>query len=398
MWGIIFWICVMSILYTYLGYPALLTVLAQVKHILSLPPHQDHCPSMTLLIAAHNEEHVLRRKLDNALSLDYPPAQLQIIVAADGSDDATPQIVQEYVARGVELSYIPERRGKTAAINRAIPLVTGEIIVFSDANNLYDARVLRRLAGPFSDPSVGATTGAKLVVGEDGSRLGASEGLYWQYESYIKKQETRLGSCTGVAGEILAIRRELFAPIPGDIINDDFFIAARLIKQGYRVVYVPEAKSYERVSLSAQDEIVRRTRIVAGRYQAILRARELLPFNRPVVVWQIVSHKFLRPLVPLAMIGALVSNVLAILFPSEGIGVVGIFMLSSPFGSITMGLQLTFYAMAAIGNLGHFGGIVGKMLYIPAFFVNSNYAALAGLLKYVTGRQTVLWQRVSRRG
>src|SRR5205085_101074 len=167
---------------------------------------------------------------------------------------------------------------------------------------------LRAVVAPFVDPTVGAACGNKHIVRGDGA-LGDSEGTYWKYEGWIKRQETRFGCTVAVLGEVFAIRRELFEAAPDNIINDEFYIAMRIIKRGLRVVYVPEAISRERVSPSAEDEITRRTRMVAGLYQALVRPRELMPWKKPVVCWQLVSHKFMRPLVPLWMIAALATNV-----------------------------------------------------------------------------------------
>jgi biofilm PGA synthesis N-glycosyltransferase PgaC len=317
------------------------------------------------------------------LKLDYPDNLLQILVTADGSSDKTPDIVQQFASRGVELNYRLQRQGKMAAINRAMPRARGDIVVFSDANNLYDTQALRELVKPFADTAVAAVSGAKIIV-KDGSSLGHSEGLYWRYESFIKKQETRLGNCTGVAGEILALRRNLFEPPPDNIINDDFYMAMRLIKRGYRVVYAPQARSYEYVSASAEDEIVRRSRIVAGRYQAMGLVGQLLPWKRPLTAWQMISHKFLRPLVPLAMITAFLTN-LIIIVPEE----------PGSYG-VLLGLQIIFYLSAVLGQWRQWDGLIGKLLYLPTFLVSSNWAALVGLIRFLTKRQTTLWQRAQR--
>lgn len=395
MFGVLFWLFVVGIVYTYAGYPLLLAMLARLRPKPKAYP--TSFPSVTLLIAAYNEQAVIRGKIENSLNLNYPREQLQILVAADGSTDETADIVRSFSQQGVELSYSPERRGKIAAINRAMPLARGEVVVFSDANNLYAPDALGELVKPFADPSVGATSGAKLIAQSD-EALGESEGTYWKYESFIKKQETRLGCCTGVAGEILALRRNLFVPPPDSIINDDFYLAMQVIRQGYRVVYVPTAISTEPPSLSAQDEITRRSRIIAGRYQAIARALEWLPWRRPLVVWQVVSHKFLRPLVPLAMAGALVANVLAVVFPVQaGHWWSRLLFLAPPVGWIMLGLQGAFYVLAWAGKYIRRGSFVGRLLYLPTFLVNSNLAAVIGLYRYLTGRQSAVWQRVGRR-
>jgi cellulose synthase/poly-beta-1,6-N-acetylglucosamine synthase-like glycosyltransferase len=389
----LFWLCISSIIYTYIGYPLLLALLARTRP--KPQPPEPTTPFVTLLIAAYNEQAIIAEKIENSLALDYPPERLQILVTADGSDDRTPDIVRTYAGRGVELSYNPPRRGKMAAINRAIPRVRGEIILFSDANNMYEASVLYELVAPFADPTVGAVTGAKSIVRGDGV-LGESEGLYWQYESFIKKQETQLGCCTGVAGEILAIRRDLFEPPPDSVINDDFYIAMRLAQRGYRIIYTPQARSWERVSFSAQDEITRRARIVAGRYQAITLAPKLLPWQRPLIVWQVVSHKFLRPLVPFAMAGALLANLIAVIRPLRSKKYLLLY-LAPPFNWIILLFQLLFYGLAWLGNhQPERKGTTGKLLYLPTFLVNSNLAAVIGLYRFLTKSQTPLWQRVQR--
>lgn len=387
----LFWFCVGSIAYVYAGYPALLALLARTRP--RPKPYPAATPSVTLLIAAYNEQAVIGEKLENTLALDYPADRLQIIVAADGSDDGTPDLVRAFAGRGVELSYSPPRRGKMAAINRAMAQGRGEIVVFSDANNLYASDALRELTAPFADPTVGAVSGAKQILKGDGA-LGESEGMYWKYESFIKEQETRLGCCTGVAGEIFALRRDLWELAPDGIINDDFYLAMRLVRRGYNVVYAPNARSAERVAPTVQDEVARRARIIAGRYQAIALAPQLLPFRRPLIIWEVVSHKFMRPLVPLAMVGALLTNLVAVARPSRRDGLWG---LGAPTHWVMLGLQASFYTLAWLGNRVERDGKWGKLLYLPTFLVNSNGAAVIGLYRFLRGRQTTLWERVQRR-
>ena len=391
--GLLFWLSVLFVLYVYFGYPLLLTLLARLRPKQAEYPSQ--LPKLTLLIAAYNEQDVIASKLENALALDYPREKIQILVAADGSDDRTTEIVRSFEARGVELSYQPERHGKMAAINRAMPDVRHEIVVFSDANNLYARETLRQLVKPFSDARVGAVSGAKsLLSSEDG--LTKADGLYWRYESFIKEQETRLRSCTAVSGEILAIRRTLYQAPTDKVINDDFYIALAILRQGYRLVYVPRARSFEHSSLSEADEGTRRSRIVAGRYQAMLMSAQLLPWRDPLLVWQIVSHKFMRPLVPFAMVLAFATNLIALAKSSEAVKN-PVLSLTWPYSPIFFVLQAVFYLSAWLGYRMKGRGPIGKVLYIPAFLVNSNFSALRGLISFVLGRQTALWQRARRR-
>ncbi len=393
----LFWISFGSILYTYFGYPLFLTLLAKRK------PERDYqidfLPKVTLLIAAYNEELVIEEKINNCLELDYPKENLQILIVTDGSDDRTPEIVEDYVKQQVELLHTPMRRGKMAAINRAIPYASGDIIVFSDANNHYKKDTLKYLVAPFQDAKVGATSGEKAIK-QDGSNLGASEGIYWKYESYIKKQETRLSSCTGVAGEIFAIRRYIYSPPPDHIINDDFYMAMQVLRQGYRIVYVPQAKSIEKISISPKHEIIRRKRIIAGRYQAIGFANKILPLNNPLLVWQIISHKFMRPLVPFSMIIAAITNLNAFL---KNIRLKEkqkkFWSLNSRLGNLLLTAQALFYGSAFINSKVRKpdkSNTFFRILYLPKFLIDSNVAALLGFIEYIKGQQTNLWERIPR--
>lgn len=393
--GILFWLFAGLIVYTYAGYPVLLTLLARLRRQPPAPrTDAGDLPTITLVITAYNEQAAIKRKLENSLALDYPRERLHILVVDDGSQDRTAEIVRAYAGQGVELVSEPPRRGKLAAINRAMRHVGGDLVLFSDANNLYDPQVLRTMARAFADPRVGGASGAKRMLASDDS-LGASEGLYWKYESFIKRQETRLGSCTSASGDLFAMRRALYQAPPDNIINEDFYLALSVIARGYRVVYVPAAHSYDSISDSAQGEIERRARIVAGRYQMLAAAPALLSLKRPLIAWQVVSHKFLRPLVPLAMAGAFITNVLAVMLPDSRRG--SWLTLGAPFNAVLLVAQLAFYAAALAGNVWHFSGALGKLVYLPTFLLNSNFAAVIGLVRFVTGRQSVRWERVRRR-
>jgi cellulose synthase/poly-beta-1,6-N-acetylglucosamine synthase-like glycosyltransferase len=393
MLAFLFALSVLLVFYTYAGYPLVLFFLARLRP--KPKPFGEFLPSVTLLIAAYNEENAIAEKLENTLALDYPREKLQILIAADGSSDRTVEIVQSFANRDVELSYSPERGGKMAAIDRAIDAVRGEILVLSDANNMYAPNTVRMLVAPFQDLTVGATGGAKQVLEGDGA-LGDSEGAYWRYESWVKKQETRLGCATGAAGEANALRRSLYVSPPHDTINDDFFLMMQVLRQGYRMIYVPEAQSFERVSASARDEIERRTRIVAGRYQAIARSRHLLPFRHPLWVWQVVSHKYLRPLVPFFMILAFVTALATVIWPSTNSP--ALLWLGAPWNWVALGAQIAFYLAAWLGTRIGDSGKIGKLFYLATFLVNSNFAALLGFWRFVSRGQKTQWKRAQRRG
>ncbi len=392
--GLMFWVCVLLIAYVYVGYPIILATLARLRR--KAEKYPVITPQVSILIAAYNEQNVIATKLENTLALEYPQECLQVVVAADGSDDHTPQIVETFAERGVELSYDFHRRGKMAAINRALPRLKHEIIVFSDANNLYAKDALIELVKPFSDPKVGAVTGSKNIM-DDPDAHAKADGLYWRYESAIKKYETALGSCTGVAGEILAIRRSLYQPPPDHVINDDFFIGMGVLRQGYRLVYAPTAHSYERTSLTEQDEAVRRARIVAGRYQAMLMSGSVLPWRSPVLVWQVISHKFMRPLVPFLMIIAFLVTLAACIWQVPPTNP-GWLYLAAPYNVLFLIAEISICILAIFGSTLKDKGLLGKILYLPTFLVNSNLAAILGLYSFFTGKQTSLWRRARRRG
>jgi cellulose synthase/poly-beta-1,6-N-acetylglucosamine synthase-like glycosyltransferase len=392
--GLLFWLCVLLIGYVYVGYPLIIAFLARLKR--RQPDYPTITPHVSMLIAAYNEERIIGEKIENTLALNYPREFLQIVVAVDGSDDRTVEIVQAYAERGVELSYQSLRNGKAAAINRAMPLLKHDIVVFSDANNFYAPDALIELVKPFSDSKVGAVTGSKNLLDESDALVKA-DGLYWRYESSIKQNETRLGSCTGAVGEIMAVRRRLYQAPPAHVINDDFVIGLNVLRQGYRLVYAPKARSFERGSPSEREEAIRRSRIVAGRYQAMLMAGSILPWDNPLVVWQIISHKFMRPLVPLMMIVAFLASMGALFRPPQVDRFEWLY-LAAPYNFLFFAFEVLLAVLAVIGGMFKGRGLLGKLLYLPAFLVNSNVSAVLGLYSFFTGRQTSLWRRVRRRG
>lgn len=312
---------------------------------------------------------------------------MQIIITADGSDDRTADIVREFEPDGIVLYYTPERSGKMAAINRAVEGCSGEIIMFSDANNFYKPDTASKLLAPFQDPRVGTTTGAKRIIEEDRA-ISSSEGLYWKYESAIKEYETLLGSCITSVGEILAVRKEMFRPAPSNTINDDRFIVLDILKKGFNNVYVPSALSLEYASASAQDEITRRTRISRGSFQMIFNPA-MLPYKRPLEVWKILSHKYFRSFIPFAMILAFVTNLWLIFFPTDS-------LMKWPVSWILMGGQMIFYLTGLLGFFFKIPGKLGKIFYLPTFLINSNYALMAGFFANFKSGDGHLWERVNR--
>lgn len=420
--SVLTWISLAAVGYVYLGYPAVLSILARFH---SRPARQAAIfPSVSLIIAAYNETGVIGRKVANSLALDYPQDKLQIIVVADGSSDDTAAVVQPYAAQGVLLLHNPERRGKSAALNRGAAVATGEILVFSDANAFYLPDALQKLVRNFHDPAVGGVSGRKTIRDSEAA-VNQSEGLYWRYESFIKAKESQVGSTTGVVGEMMAVRRDLFQPIPEHIICDDAYLAYSLLRQGHRVLYEPEAISWETSAATTQGEMTRRRNINAGRYQLLFQPR-LWPWNNPLALFQLISHKFLRLLLPFFMASAFVANVLTIgigrrqdgrsrggSIPRCGskqdrhLGMpLSSYKAKSPNPPIpaprpaalylTLVGQLLFYGLALVGWLAERSGRRWKLPAVAWYITSSNLASVNGLWRYLNGRQTVLWAKVER--
>lgn len=377
----LFWVSAGVVLYAYLGYGLIAMLLAPIcarRHWI-LPV----MPTVTLLVAAFDEADVIEAKLRNCLTLDYPRSKLDVLVVTDGSTDETYAIARRFAPQGVRVEHQAERRGKLHAIQRVLPLAEGEIVVSTDANALLNPESLRMMMRHFGDPEVGCVAGEKrILTGE--KDVSAGEGLYWRYESFLKRLDSRMGAVMGAAGELLAFRRACYEALPPDTILEDFVLSMRLVQQGFRVVYEPEAYALEAASLSIGDEFKRKARIVAGGWQAAFRLKGLLWPSRPLVTFQYVSHRLLRWLfVPLLLPLVLVSNA----------------VLASHGPGLYRGLlwaQGAFYLAACYGALVQRGGRRARWYYLPFYFVFMNVAALAGAWRFWTGGQAVTWEKARR--
>ncbi|ESP62592.1 Glycosyl transferase, group 2 family protein [Smithella sp. ME-1] len=382
-----FWILVGIILYTYLGYGALVIVLGRVKDFFKKEQsvlHHCDIPSVTLLVSAFNEEAWLKRKIENSLSLDYPGDKLKIIVVTDGSNDGSAEIAGS--KSGIVHLHQAQRRGKMAAMNRAMKFVDSEIVVFSDANALLNREAVQELVLFFRDPAVGCVCGEKRIAMKGREEAtGSGEGIYWRFESLIKKWETRLGSCIGAAGELFAIRTRLYAEIPDDTLTDDFVLSLRIALQGYRIQYAPGAHAMETASTDIKEEFKRKIRIAAGNLQSILRMPELLnPFRHGMLTIQYVSHKFLRSFVgPFCFMALIPLNLFLLI---DG-GDLYLFLFV---------LQVVFYLVAVAGFLLKKRRFANGLFFIPLYIVFMNVSSLIGIFRYLSGRQSVLWEKATR--
>lgn len=394
MFGIVFWIAFFFIFYLYFGYPVLISFVSKLKHPESYSNlFDDDLPTVTLLVAAYNEEVVIETKIKNSLLLIYPPGKLEIIIVDDCSEDKTAEIIDQYASDRIHIYHQSERHGKVSAINCGVSFAKGEIILSTDANIDLDANALKALIPPFQNSKVAVVTGARIVRKQE-KGLAFTEGSYWKYESFIKKSESRFGSCTAT-GDIVAFRKRLYQPLPEYIITDDLYLSLVMVGKGYQVKYASGAKAYEYVSPSAADEMQRRKRIVSGRYQSLKETFRILPWKQnPAYIWMVFSHKFMRPLAAPAMILMLLANILACIFPVSGS--IRWIKLSPPIADIFLFLQVIFYAMAILGNVVKMNKGLSKVLYIPTFLVNSNLIVFPAFIRFLKKNQNVRWQKVER--
>lgn len=290
---VLLWSSFVTLLYVYAGYPWLLALLVRVRGARRIE-QRDITPTVTLIVSAFNEAHVIREKIENSLALDYPAGAFDVLVVSDASDDGTDDVVREYAGRGVSLHRQESREGKTAGLNAAIGKARGEILVFSDANSMYDRMALRKLVQNFADPAVGCVTGESRYIDGQTSTADAGERTYWDYESRIKRLESALGSAVGADGAIYAIRRSLWKPLPKAAIND-FLNPLQITAAGWRNVYEPEAVCFEQTAGSVDREFRRRVRIVSRSWRALYEVpRVLNPFAVGLFALAVLSHKVLR--------------------------------------------------------------------------------------------------------
>lgn len=383
----LFWGAVALIVYTYLLFPALVFL----RGLLWRRPYKqaEITPQVSLIIAAYNEANSIEAKLANILSLDYPRDRLEVIVASDGSNDGTEAIVRGYAGQGIKLLAQP-RQGKAPALNAAVAASSGEILVFSDANSMYAPDALRALVRPFADPKVGGVAGNQCYLSKTrgAGRIGkekqsgltsAGEQGYWNFDRLLKQFESQAGNTISATGAIYAIRRALFQAVPGGV-TDDFVTSTRVIAQGYRLVFAPEAVAYEPVAASGEVEFGRKVRVISRGLRGVIEMRALLnPFRYGFYAWQLFSHKVLRRLVVFPLL---------------------VLFLVSPL----LWLKGWFYQAATLAQVGFYGcALLGmalggtrlsrlKLFTFPFFFCMVNAASLLATLNILRGQRIERWE------
>lgn len=361
--------------YTFFVFPVLLALRAR----LFPKPHSesDRLPTVSMLIACHNEEANIERKLHNLLAIDYPAELLQLVIISDGSTDRTESIAAKFAER-VTLLSLP-RRGKAVALNEAVPLADGEVLVFSDANSMLDPNAIRALARPFGDSRVGGVAGdQRYDKSNAASNIQEGEQRYWSFDRWLKRVQSRAGSVTSATGALYAIRRELFHEVPGGV-TDDFFVSTQVIARGYRLVFAENAIAREPVSDTGTAEFQRKVRLMTRGLRGIAEMKQLLnPVRYGFYALQIFSHKVLRRLNVFALITLAVTSPL-------------LWQQSIAFQLATV-IQIAFYGMAAAAQLMRTcRRRVIKIFSLPAFFVMANTAALVATLNVARGKRIELW-------
>lgn len=384
-----FWLNVLIVVYTYLGYGFILLILNLLFFKKNQPTKTEN-PEVSILIAAYNEEDWIVEKINNTLSLDYPAELLKVIVITDGSTDGTFQKAKSCSVppgRSVEVYHQSERKGKLAAIERIMPLVKTPITIFTDANTQLNQQAIQRLVRHYHNPSIGAVAGEKRISSATKDEASsAGEGLYWKYESLLKRWDANLYSAVGAAGELFSIRTHLYENIPKDTLIEDFYLTMTVLRKGYRIAYAADAYALEAASASVGEELKRKIRIAAGGLQASWRLRDLLnPFRYGVFSWQFFSHKILRwTLAPLALPIAFLLNLLLA------------FSIGQLYISLLI-LQILFYLLALMGWFFAKRQLKIKAFFIPYYFCVMNYSVFLGFTRLLKGQQTVLWEKVERK-
>jgi len=386
---ILLWLSLFIAFYAFFGYGILLFIIVKIKRAIKgevvIPTIAfDGLPTCTIIVAAYNEESILDEKIKNTLSLVYPADKLEFVFITDGSTDNSASIVKQYSQ--IRSMHNDERKGKIAAVHRAMETVTTEVVVFTDANTFLNDDALVNICRHYSDSIVGAVAGEKRVY-SSGANATAGEGFYWKYESKLKAWDSELYSVVGAAGELFSIRTALYQPVPPDTILDDFMISLIVTQKGYRVIYEPAAFATETASQNVTEELKRKIRIAAGGIQSIIRLKGLLnPIPYPVLTFQYVSHRVLRwTIVPFLMMLALLIN-LYIVFT----------------GSISLTYQLLllaqvgFYLLAISGWIMEERHIKIKIFFIPYYFCMMNYAVVMGIGRYFSGKQSAIWEKAKR--
>lgn len=385
---ILFWLCAGIVFYSFLGYGMVLLLWAGIKQLIrpaSLLPTEGFEPAVTLVIPCYNEEAVLEEKIANCRSLQYAAGKLTLIFITDGSTDQSTAIIEKYPE--ILSLHLPERKGKTAAENRAMQFVQTPIVIFSDANTLLNPEAIQQMVIHFANEHIGCVAGEKKIAVQRTANAGtAGEGIYWRYESWLKKLDSHCNSAVGAAGELVAFRTALYRPLPEDTILDDFMQSMQIAAAGYRIVYEPKACATEKASANVQEELKRKIRIATGSWQAMKRLRGILHWQKtPALCFQYLSHRILRwAVTPFLVIILLLLNTI-------------LWIEGNQVYELLFYLQACFYLIACVGYLLRNRKLALQWFFVPYYFCVMHYAVLAGWIQYHTGKNLEgIWEKAVR--
>ena len=385
---VIFWISFLIVFYAFLGYGIVLYLMVKLKRILSTSDDKnvtDFEPAITLVIPCFNEADILADKIANSQLLEYPSNKLHIVFITDGSTDNSVNVLKAWPE--IEVLHENRRGGKTAAENRAMRFVNTPFVIFSDANTMLNTAAVRNIVQHFADEKVGCVSGEKRIINDaSDSASAAGEGIYWKYESLLKRLDSELYSAVGAAGELVAFRTSLYQDLPEDTLLDDFMQSMQMAAEGYKIVYEPAAYAVETASENVAEELKRKIRICAGGWQSISRLSGKLTIAKtPLLYFQYLSHRVLRwTITPFLLVAIFLINI--------WLGMDG-----DMFYQLLMVAQILFYSAALVGFILENRRVRFKPVFVPYYFCIMNYAVLAGLSRYLSGQQKATWDKAQRK-
>ena len=390
---IVFWACLVLVFYTYLGYGILLLLLLKLKQLFCkkeqkavLPADESQFPDVTLMICAFNEEEIIKEKMENIRQLDYPKDKLCVMWVTDGSSDHSNELLSEY-GDEITLDFSPERRGKAAAMQHGLQVNKSEYVVFTDANTMLNPGSIKEIVRLFMREDVGCVSGEKRVAARhEGQAAAEGEGIYWKYESTLKRWDSALYSAMGAAGELFAVRMSVYEAAPSNALLDDFMISMLILKKGYKIAYTSDAYAMEYGSANMKEESKRKRRIAAGGLQSIWWLRSLMnPFKYPITSFLFVSHRVLRwSITPFALFALIPLNVALVM------------MKGGTTYTVIWILQILFYLSAFLGYLMASRGKKNKLLYVPYYFLFMNINVFRGISYLRSHKSSGAWEKAKR--
>ena len=384
-WECIFFLSIFIIFYNYAGYALIVYVINKIAPKFNKIAVSEYYPTVSFIVAAYNEEQIIEKKIENSLRQVYPSEKIEFIFITDGSADGTVSIIERYPE--IKLMHNDERKGKSSALNRAVLAAQNDILIISDANTFLNTEAVKYITLHYKDELTGGVAGEKRVVEspDDADGIGSREGLYWRYESFLKKIDSDFYSVVGAAGELFSVQRKLYESISESVILDDFVISLKTAQKGYRIIYEPRAYAMELSSMSLKDEQKRKIRIAAGGFQAIKMLLPLFRFwKHPRLTFLYVSHRVLRwTLSPLCLILVLILNIMLVLKTNNS------------FYTFCLVMQIVFYVAAFISNYISSNSKF-RVLKFTAYFVFMNVSVIQGFFRFLFNKQASAWEKVGR--